>query len=668
LHKLAEAIGISRRWWDVDGAGQTVADGSLAAIAEALGYPAQNSVDIAHSLARADQEAREIPPMIVTEAGKSTPLPAALMDAELTDESGETVGLRTDSWSLPPIAMPGYYTLAIAGRQIALAVAPARCPAVSDFKAGKIWGPAVQIPALRGAETRPFGNFAELDEAARLFAARGADAVAINPVHALFPGNGEDFSPYSPSSRMFLNTAMGDPGLLGLPPLPAREGASLIDWPAALPQRMMDLRTIFDGLSPEMCRAIEAENAPYGKDLQRQALFDALDARFRADGAKGWRQWPQNFRDPASPNVAGFASERREDVEFHLFAQWLARESLKKVQNNARQSGMAIGLIGDLAVGVHTGGADTWSMREFMLDGLTIGAPPDPLGPHGQNWMLSGFSPQGLRNAAYAPWIATIRSALSVAGGLRIDHAFGLSRLWLVPEGETSSSGAYLNYPFMDLMRLLALEAFRANALIIAEDLGTMPPGFAEPMADKQMLGMRVLWFERAADEGFIGSQDYPPRSVAMTGTHDTPTVAGWWSGRDIEWAEQLGRLPQGTTAAEAELRRSWDRGLLWSTLTHDKAPRPGPDDPEPVVEAALRHIGSSASDVAIAPLEDLLADREQPNLPGTISEHPNWQRRLPHDLAILLDTPATAMRIRTLDEARETSAASPPDIAPVRR
>lgn len=654
LHALASAIGLARTWWDADGAEQTVTDASLAAVATALGYPAGSTADIARSLEQAAAAQRQPPAMLVTEVGASTPLPASLAHAELTGEDGATTALGVHGWMLPPIAEPGYYRLALPGHTVTLAVAPRSCPTVSDLSARKIWGPAVQIPALRGRTADPFGNFAELDEAVRLFAARGADVVAINPVHALFPGSGTGYSPYSPSSRLFLNTAMGAPELLGLPPLPARPGGPLIDWETALPQRMADMRALFAGLDAAARARIARDNAAHGDRLQRQARFDALDAHFRPEGADGWRDWPAAYRDPDGTAAAEFAAAHREEIEFHLFTQWLARESLARVQADARAAGMAVGLLGDLAVGVHQGGADAWAMRGSMLEGLTIGAPPDPLGPQGQNWMLTHFSPDGLRRTGYAAWIETIRTALAAAGGLRIDHAFGLSRLWVVPEGRPSSEGAYLSYPFLDLIRLVALEAHRAKALIVAEDLGTMPQGFAAPIAARNMLGMRVLWFERAADEGFIGSQDYAPGSVAMTGTHDTPTVAGWWSGRDLAWAQRLGRLGADTTPQREAARRERDRGRLWSTLTHDRLPRPAPDHPEPVVEAALRHIGRAASQLAIAPLEDLLAEREQPNLPGTVSEHPNWRRRLDAPLEALLEEPGTAARIAALDAARK--------------
>lgn len=656
LHALAGGLGLSRTWWDVNGTEQVVSDTSLARIATALGYPAGTEAEIAASLASLDAARRSPPAMIVTDAGRPTPLPPALARAELTLPDGTVRALGTGGWTLPPVEEPGYYPLTVAGHALTLAVAPARCPSVEALGKGRIWGPAVQIPALRDQAARPFGAFAELAEAVDAFAALGADAVAINPVHALFAGHGEGFSPYSPSSRLYLNTAMGDPALLGLPPLPeeAAQAGDLIDWAAALPRRLAQLREVFAGLDAPTRDRIARGNAPHGEGLRRQALFDALDVHFRAQGLAGWQAWPAAFHDPGGEAVATFAKDNAAEVEFHLFAQWLARESLGAVQARARDAGMAVGLLADLAVGVHTGGADAWSMGDALLQGLTIGAPPDPLGPHGQNWMLTGFSPQGLARTGYAPWIATIRAALATSGGLRIDHAFGLARLWVVPEGQPSSAGAYLAYPFDDLVRLAALEAHLAGALIVAEDLGTMPHGFGPAITARGMLGMRVLWFERAVDDGFIGAADYDAQAVAMTGTHDTATVAGWWSGRDLEWAETLGRLPADTTSEEQALRRDWDRGLLWASLTHDAAPRPAPDDPAPVVEAALRHIGRTRCGLAIAPLEDLLAEREQPNLPGTVTEHPNWRRRLAAPLAQLLAEPDTAARVQALAQARK--------------
>lgn len=649
LHALAAAVGVAREWRDVEGKDRIVADETLAAVLGALGYAADSAADQKRSAERIGEERRLPPALIVTEAGKPTPLPPALARAELFDEDGKARPLTIDG-ALPSIAEPGYFRLALAGREVALAVAPPACRRLADFSPRRMWGPAIQIPALRGWRAQTYGHCGDLDAAVRLFAARGADAAMINPVHALFPGHGADFSPYSPSSRLFLNGALADPALAGLPALPESEGGAFIDWETALPQRLAALRALFDRLAPGERARIEAAVLAEGEGLARHALFDALDRHFRPQGLSGWKAWPAAFHDPAGAAARRFVEDNRQEVAFHAFVQWLTGKSLAAVQANARDAGMAIGLIADLAVGVHKAGSDSWAMRDLMLDGLSIGAPPDPLGPLGQNWTLTGFSPRGLKASGYVPFIAMLRAALTRAGGLRIDHAFGLARLWVIPDG--GRDGAYLTYPFEDLMRLTALESHRANALIVAEDLGVAPHGFTSAIAEKHMAGMRVMWFERAEDGGFIGARDYPAESVAMTGTHDTPTVAGWWSGRDLDWAERLGRLPEGAMRASAEDRRAWDRGLLWSTFGEPE-PRPAPDDPEPAVEAALRHVGRATSLLAIAPLEDLLALEEQPNLPGTIAEHPNWRRRLDAPLGELLDEPATARRIGALAGSR---------------
>jgi 4-alpha-glucanotransferase len=626
LHALAHACGVAREWTDVDGRQQIVADDALAAVLAALGHAAGSARQIARSLAAFEERRAALPPMFVADCGASIPLPFTPARAEATGEDGVTRPLALVGNRLTAPDRPGYYDLALDGRALKLAVAPAKCP-LPNAAGRRPWGVSLQIPALRGAQPSPFGTFGELAEAVRQFGAAGADALAINPVHALFPGHGVGYSPYSPSSRLFLNGAMGDPALAGLPPLaPSAEAGPLIDWAGALPRRLAELRKVFAALTPAQRAGMTATDDAM---LHRHALFDALDCHFRAaTGAHGWRDWPAAFHDPEGSAATRFAAEHPDEIAFHLFVQWLARHGLEAAQTAAKGAGMGVGLIADLAVGVDPSGSDAWSLRHAMLDGLTIGAPPDPLGPLGQNWSITGFSPEGLRASAYEPWIAMIRAGLSAGGGLRIDHAFGLARLWVIPEGGATRDGAYLSYPFDDLIRLATLEAHRANAFIIAEDLGTAPYGFTQAVTERQMLGMRVLWFERAADHGFIGAADYEPLSAAMSGTHDTVTVAGWWRGRDLDWAEQLGRLPEGTSRAEAEAIRDWDRGLLWSTLDHT-APRPAPDNPAPVVDAAIAHIARTPAAIALVSLEDLLGLEEQPNLPGTITEHPNWRRRL---------------------------------------
>lgn len=646
LYALAQSCGVARGWVDVDGRQQQVSDDALAAVLAALGHATGSERQVARSLAETSARRAALPPMLVADEGATITLPASFSSAEITGEDGITRPMAVDGNRLNITAAPGYYDLVLDGRAIRLAVAPTQCPLPMQNQR-RPWGVSLQIPALRGEQASPFGTFGELAQVARGFGAAGADALAINPVHALFPGHGADYSPYSPSSRLFLNGALGDPALVGLPPLAAQDAGPLIDWPSVMPRRLAELRGTFAALDPARRVAIAATDDAM---LRRHALFDALDCHFRLGGAHGWRDWPAAFHDPQSEAATRFAAEHPDEIAFHLFVQWLARQGLAAAQTAAKDAGMGIGLIGDLAVGVDPSGSDAWSLREAMLDGLTIGAPPDPLGPLGQNWSITGFSPDGLRASGYEPWIAMIRAGLSAGGGLRIDHAFGLARLWVIPEGGATRDGAYLSYPFEDLIRLATLEAQRAGGLVIAEDLGTAPHGFTQAVTDRQMLGMRVLWFERAADHGFIGAGDYPPLSVAMSGTHDTVTVAGWWRGRDLEWAEKLGRLPEGTTRAEAEAIRDWDRGLLWSTLNHE-AERPASDESDRVVDAAVSHLARTPSYLVLMSLEDLLGLEEQPNLPGTVNVHPNWRRRLDASIRAMFEDERMAHRCTILSQ-----------------
>ncbi|HEX7874592.1 MAG TPA: 4-alpha-glucanotransferase [Sphingobium sp.] len=645
VRDLADLVGLAPVWQDATGQKQQVSDDALAAILCALGYPAEREADRLGSHARIAEEAQAMPAFLSGDAGKPIALPAMLaaaMQAELATDDGPPVTLGVEGGLLDAVETPGYYRLRIGAQEMVLAIAPPTCPPLPDRR---IWGPAVQIPGLRDREDQPFGHFGTLASSIPLFATRGADAVAISPVHALFPGDGRRFSPYAPSSRLFRNAALADPALAGLPGFARVEGEALIDWPAAIPPRLAALRAAFAAIDATMRARIHVWVEEQGEALCRHALHDALHLHF-AEDAQRWQDWPAEYHDPDGVAVRRFAALHRGEVSFHLFLQWLAAQNLETVQAAARAQGMDIGLIADLAVGIDPGGSDAWAMRGLMLDGLTIGAPPDPLGPDGQNWGLTSFSPQGLRTSGFAPWIAMLRAALAHAGGLRIDHGFGLQRLWGVPEGGRAQDGAYLDYPRDDLLRLLALEAHRANAVVIAEDLGTWPPGFREAAAARGLPGMRVLWFEREEGGAFRRPEDFDPASVAMTGTHDTPTVAGWWIGRDLDWNDRLSR--DGTSRDD----RAIDRMRLWTAI--GEGPQPAPNDPLPVVDAALAHIGRSASRIAIVPLEDLLGEEEQPNLPGTTDEHPNWRRRLSAPLETLIAEPETEARIAALDEARK--------------
>lgn len=655
LHELARAAGLTIDWHDASHRPHRVSDESLAAILHALGYPADSERAADESLALLAEKANRPPALLTVDAGSALVLPPAMAQTDIVHliaEDGAERSIRAEHGRMEAVNEPGYYRIIAGAREAELAVAPHTCLRIEDITESRIWGPAVQIPALRGARPHGFGNLGDLARAAERFAAAGADAIAISPIHALYPDDGGAFSPYSPSSRQFLNTALADPELAGLPPLAPRPEPPLIDWAEEIPAQYQALQGIFAQLDGDVRQRFETWAEEGGEALHRHALFDALRSHFAHTGAAGWQGWPPEYHDPAHEAARAFASRNADTVRFHLFAQWLASEGLQRVQSRARAAGMAVGTIADLAVGVDPGGSDSWSMRDALLTGLTIGAPPDPLGPDGQNWGLTTFSPEGLERHGFRPWLEMLRSALRACGGLRIDHAFGLRRLWVVPQGAGAMDGAYLTYPFDDLLRLLALESRRARALIIAEDLGTMPPHFRESISSRAMLGMRVLWFERNEEGGFKAGGEYEAASAAMTGTHDLPTVAGWWRGRDIDWNRKLGRGVTDNSREAADNHRAHERWQLWGAVGKGRR-QPDPDQPADVVDAATEFVAGTASRLAIIPLEDVLGLEEQPNLPGTINEHPNWRRRLPRPLDEMLAEPKTEQRLEAIEAAR---------------
>ncbi|ABS62168.1 4-alpha-glucanotransferase [Parvibaculum lavamentivorans DS-1] len=661
---LAQAAGIQVEWTDAAGRRQRVSEDALSAILAALGLPADSSSAIADSCNRLEERASGETSFLSGDQGSVIRLQGRYGGAKrarlvLEDGSARDVVLEDgqDGAMLPAIGQPGYHRLLLDDHEVQLAVAPPHCYPIGEATGGRrVWGPAIQIAALRDARETSYGDYSSLADAARAFSERGADAMAISPVHALFPADTSRYSPYAPSSRLFLNVFYADPALIG-GAMPSAPRAALIDWPAAIPERLGALRAAYDGRDAGVKEAVSAYVAEAGEELRRHALFDALHAHFfRQSGAGGWQDWPIEYRNPSDRAVATFAAAHEDEVGFYIFLQWLAEKGLDEAQRSARQAGMAIGLIADLAVGMDAGGSHAWSRPEELLTGLSIGAPPDPLGPDGQNWGITGFSPQALQRTGFDAFIATIRAALRHAGGIRIDHALGLRRLWVVPSGASSADGAYLTYPLDDMLRLLALESQRAKAIVIGEDLGTVPEGLREEMGRKEMLGMRVLWFERGADEAFLPPKEWQGKAAAMTGTHDLPTVAGWWSGRDIDWTWNLKRKADAPSEAEHREGRERERTKFWAAMRDagvTDAAMPEPDDANPVLDAALAFVSETPCPIAILPMEDIVGLVEQPNLPGTMNEHPNWCRRMPGPTRDLLDQPDIARRIAILKSKR---------------
>lgn len=666
LRDLAARAGIQLEWIDYRGQPRVVAPDILRRILAAFGLPADSPEAIAGSVAALAlaQSGAATPPLVTADPARPIALgndfppgTRGLLVAEDGTESVVTVQRATDgSAFLPGIAHPGYHRFQAGEREVAVAVAPSRTWSLdAATNRRRPWGLTAQVYALPRAGDGGIGDFGSVAAFAESAARHGADAVALSPVHALFAAEPGRAGPYSPSSRLFLNVLHGDPTLVLGPEVaafaPPDPGNALIDWRGAGGRRLAWLRQLFDALpdAPEDFHRFRAEAGP---SLEDHARFEALHAHQIAAGAGwSWRGWHEPLRDPRGPAVAAFAAEHEQAVAFHAFLQWIADRSRAAAQARARAAGMGIGLIADLAVGMDGDGSHAWSRPTDVMTGIGVGAPPDLINGFGQNWGLTTFAPTALVAGGFAPFLATLRAAMRDAGGIRIDHIMGLARLWVIPEGASATEGAYVAYPATDLLRLVALESHRHRAVVIGEDLGTVEPGFRDGLERRGIHGMRVLWFEH--DDGqFLPPDAWTRNAVAMTTTHDLPTVTGWWRGEDVRLRRAIAGAAADPTEGE---RRESDRRRLWQAFRASGAARDAqPTATAPVVDAAVRHVAATRSRLMLLPVEDALGLADQPNLPGTIDEHPNWRRRLPRPADRLLDEPAAAARLRAIDRTRQ--------------
>lgn len=681
LEILASRAGLAVDWIDANGRPQKVEDRVLRAVLAGLGHPADDDQQIRDSLQQLQQQqqSRHLPPLLTADIGQALDLAryfAPLTPCQVQLEDGQALQLQLDDASrLPGLLPPGYHQVNVEDERFILAVAPERCYSVADAvdqATPRAWGLSVQLYALRRSGDGGFGDAQALEELARQAAERGAEALAISPLHAMFSSDPQRYSPYSPSSRLFLNSLYAAPGAIfgerawrnaiescGLSEQwQALEQQPLIDWPQAAQAKLQAMRALYQGfchsehpLHPDFASYRQAA----GEALENHCRFEAIQAQRAARGEPlDWRQWPEHWRDPASPALARFAEEQAEEIGFHAFCQWLIARNLQRAQSAARSSGMGIGLIADLAVGADGGGSQAWSRQDQLLAALTVGAPPDILNRQGQGWGISAFSPEGLQRHGFRAFIEMLRANFAHAGGLRIDHVMGLQRLWVIPLGAPPSDGAYLYYPVDDLLRLLTLESHRHQAIVLGEDLGTVPDGLREKLAARAMLGMRVLLFEQDHGCHFKPILDWPDNALATTSTHDLPTLNGWWHGRDIDWNLRLGLVDEPGALQWREHRQREREGLRQALAQDPQNFREEAHEADQVLDASVRFLGHTRAPLVLLPLEDALGIDEQANLPGTLDTHPNWRRRLASASRHLLDDADAARRLELLACARQ--------------
>ena len=698
LHRLAAAHGIAPEYHDIRGRRHRVSDDVLRRILAAMHVDARGEQAIASALDDVAQSRYRqcLAPMTVVRSGARpwrirVHLPPRVARHPLdwhvlAEEGGEhrraippDVVHFADRGAGPCIALElpldlalptGYHTieLRVAGERFAagtLAVAPAMCYRPASMRDGRrAWGVALQLYGVRSARNWGIGDFTDVATIVEQWGAAGVDFVGVNPLHALFAHNPAHASPYSPSSRRFVNVLYLDVEAIAefahcrearaevasaafQASLAALRDAALVDYAGVATLKMRVLERLYaqardDARTQVTSRwqAFDAFKTAGGEALRLQALFDALQSHFfaRDRAVWGWPVWPDAYRDPAAPAITAFADAHAERIDFHAWLQWQAELQRAAIAARVRQCDLRVGLYTDLAVSIDRGGADAWAHQHLYAVGASVGAPPDAFNVEGQDWGLPPMIPQRLRDAGYAPFIETLRANMRDAGALRIDHVMGLARLYWVPSGVTAASGAYVAYPLADLAGLLALESERERCLVIGEDLGTVPPEVRAALATNGILSYRVLLFERDASGDFSAPSEYPEAALATTGTHDLPTLAGWWEGRDI--ALRATHHPPGASPdMQAQMAaRIDDRARLLAALARaGLLPADTPRDPHaihrltPALALALqRFVARTPSALLAVQPEDVFGAVEQANLPGTTFEHPNWRRKLP--------------------------------------
>ncbi|MCX3308562.1 4-alpha-glucanotransferase [Pantoea vagans] len=635
-----------------------------------------------------------LPPAVIFRSGELLSLSPLLSDDahwHLISEAGEISSGRCQParpLHLPPLP-EGYHQLTLQqGAQqwsCRVIIAPTRCYEPPQLLAGEsLWGACVQLYTLRSAENWGIGDFGDLRRMLPEVSARGGAFIGLNPVHALFPSSPESASPYSPSSRRWLNVLYIDVNAVTdfrqsataqawwqLPQtqqtLAQARAAEWVDYAAVTRLKIQALSLAWpqftqrDAIDPEV-QAFNAFVSEGGESLLHQALFDALHADQMAQdsGRWGWPVWPEALQHPGSPAVQTFLNQHQDQVRFWLWLQWLAAQQLADCWNVCQQQQMPIGLYRDLAVGVAQGGAETWSERELYCMEASIGAPPDILGPRGQDWGLPPMDPQVMRQRAWEPWIALLRASMRHCGALRIDHVMALMRLWWIPAGESADHGAYVHYPIDDLLAILALESQRHRCMVIGEDLGTVPEAIVDKLRDGGVYSYKVLWFEQTSDAGFRPPVSWPRQAMAVATTHDLPTLRGWWQSDDLTTGAQLGLYPDNVVLAGLYQDRLRAKQALLNSLHRVGAlpKRAGSDARRTGMSKALnramqRYLADSHSALLGLQPEDWLDMAAPVNIPGTSDEYPNWRRKLSVTVEALFSDEETDVLLRDLTTRR---------------
>ena len=594
LEQAAREAGIASGFINAHGKQQAIASETKRELLSAMGWVAGSRRPVA----------TPVPSVKVFVTGSRLALPVG-GEGEyawtLKLESGVTQKGRISgkmTLALPGKIPAGYHQLTLTQDaqqwECRVIVAPKRCYEPDALLAGKkLWGACVQLYTLRSENNWGIGDFGDLNLMLKNVAERGGAFVGLNPIHALYPANPVAASPYSPSSRRWLNVIYIDVGAvddfrqsdaaqqwwhqpLTQQRLQAVRANDWVDYASVMPLKLEGLRLAyahFQGRKAQDPQVKSLRNfvKQGGESLYLQAAFDALYEHLakESDVALGWNRWPEKYHDARGPAVRAFCEQHAQDVEFYLWLQWLAETQFTQCYHTSQRHEMPMGLYRDLAVGVVAGGSETWGDGELYCLKASVGAPPDILGPLGQNWDLRPMDPHVMVRRGYQPFIDLLRSNMTSCGALRIDHVMALLRLWWIPAGETADKGAYVQYPVDDLLAILALESQRHRCMVIGEDLGTVPVEIVSKLRESGVYSYKVLYFERDEENNFRAPQSYPVQAMATITTHDLPTLRGYWQSDDLALGKSLGLYRDEAVLQELYADRARARQGLLDGLHH---------------------------------------------------------------------------------------------------
>ncbi|MBO9553637.1 4-alpha-glucanotransferase [Cellulomonas sp.] len=692
LLRLANAYGVTADYWGFDGTHKVASAGTLRAVLAALGVDASSPERIALAAAFVEDMPwrRTVPPVVVVRSGRLAHVPVHVAHGdpvevwlELDPEAG---GGRRDLTQadvpVPPRSVDGRlvgratFTLPVdlplgwhelraegpsAGARCPVVVTPDKLELPPALQGRRAWGLMAQLYSVRSRDSWGVGDLADLAEVSWLAGRElGADFLLVNPLHAAEPQAPLTPSPYLPTTRRFVNPlyirvedvreaaylSAADRALVEWAGEPVRAldtDPGPIDRDAAWTAKRAALEVVFAApRSAARQAAFDAYVEEEGAGLETFALWCALAERY------GPGAWPDEAMDPSSDLVDAARTELADRVEFHRWLQWVADEQIADAHRAALDGGMAVGIMHDLAVGVHPQGADVWALGDVLATGASVGAPPDMYNQQGQDWSQPPWQPDALARAAYRPYRDMLRTVLRHAGAIRIDHVLGLFRLWWVPDGAPPSEGAYVRYDHEALVGILALEAHRAGAVVIGEDLGVVEPWVRDYLSERGILGTSVLWFERDMHGAPLAPEHYRPLVLATVTTHDLPPTAGYLAGEHVTIRDRLGLLTEPVSVVRAAARA--EREQMIGVLRERGLVGDDPSERE-IVEALHRYVTATPSVLVGVALTDAVGERRAQNQPGTDQEYPNWKVPLADSAGqvVLVEDLFTSARLRSL-------------------